>query len=102
MVRVSKEKRLVRMVSAIHEATMVNTGRKDRNTNAEIKPHAFVVSFVRRIFCGLGSSVGIATGQGLEGPGIESRWGRDFPRLFRPSLEPTQPPVQWVPVLSRG
>ena len=30
-------------------------------------------------FCfGLGSSVGIATGYGLEGPGIESRWGRDF------------------------
>ena len=26
---------------------------------------------------GLGSSVGIATGYGLDGPGIESRWGRD-------------------------
>jgi hypothetical protein len=25
--------------------------------------------------CGLGSSVGIATGYGLDGPGIESRWG---------------------------
>ena len=29
--------------------------------------------------CGPGSVVGIATGYGLEGPGIESRWGRDFP-----------------------
>jgi len=29
--------------------------------------------------CGPGSSVGIATGYGLDGPGIESRWGRDFP-----------------------
>ena len=28
---------------------------------------------------GPGSSVGIATDYGLEGPGIESRWGRDFP-----------------------
>jgi hypothetical protein len=27
---------------------------------------------------GPGSSVGIATGYGLDGPGIESRWGRDF------------------------
>jgi hypothetical protein len=27
---------------------------------------------------GLGSSVGIANGYGLDGPGIESRWGRDF------------------------
>jgi len=28
---------------------------------------------------GPGSSVGIATGYGLDGPEIESRWGRDFP-----------------------
>ena len=28
---------------------------------------------------GPGSSVGIATGYGLDGPGIESRWRRDFP-----------------------
>ena len=35
-----------------------------------------------------GSSVGIATGYGLDGPGIESRWGRDFPRLSRPALGP--------------
>jgi hypothetical protein len=27
---------------------------------------------------GPGSSVSIVTGYGLDGPGIESRWGRDF------------------------
>jgi hypothetical protein len=32
-----------------------------------------------------GSSVGIATGYGLHGPGIESRWGRDFPHVSRPA-----------------
>ena len=45
---------------------------------------------------------GIATFYGLEGPGIESRWGRDFSHLSRPAPRPTQPPVQWVPGLSRG
>ena len=32
------------------------------------------------------SSVGIATCHGLDGPGIEPRWGRDFPHPFRPTL----------------
>ena len=48
------------------------------------------------------SIVGIATGYGLDGPEIESRWGRDFPHLSRLALGPTQPPVQWVPGLSPG
>ena len=38
--------------------------------------------------CGLGRVVGIATGYGLDGPGIESRWERDFPHLSRPALGP--------------
>ena len=50
------------------------------------------------------SSVGIATLYGLDGPRIESRGGggRDFPHPSRPAVGPTQPPIQWVPGLSRG
>ena len=44
-------------------------------------------------------SVGIATYYRLDGPGIESRWGRDSSHQSRPALGPTQPPIQWVWVL---
>ena len=50
---------------------------------------------------GRDSSVGIATRCGLDGPGIESRWVRDFPHPSIPDLGSTQPPVQWVPALFR-
>ena len=46
--------------------------------------------------------VGIATCYGLGGPGIESWWGRDFPHLCRLALEPTEPPIKWVPGHYRG
>ena len=40
-----------------------------------------------------GSVVGVATGYGLDGPGIESRWRRDFPHLSTLALGLNQPPV---------
>jgi hypothetical protein len=55
-----------------------------------------------RELCGPGSSVGIATGYGLDGLRIESRWGKYFPHLSRPTMGPTLSPVQWVPGLSGG
>jgi hypothetical protein len=53
------------------------------------------------LLCGPGSSAGIATDYWLDGPGIESQWDEIF-RPSRPALGSIQPPVQWVPGLSRG
>ena len=50
---------------------------------------------------GPGSSVGIATDYGLEGPEIEFRWGEIFGPSI-PALGTTLPPVQWVPGFPRG
>ena len=51
--------------------------------------------------CGPGSSIGIATDYGLDGPG-SNLGGDEILRPPRPALDPTQPPVKWVPGLSRG
>jgi hypothetical protein len=53
-------------------------------------------------FVGRDNVVGTATGYGLNGLGIESRCGRDFPQPSRPPLGPDQPPVKWAQGLSRG
>ena len=51
---------------------------------------------------GPGSSVDIAAElRGLDGPG-PNPGGDEIFRLSRSALGPTQPPVQWVPNLSRG
>ena len=44
-VHVRKDKRLVPTIRTIHDATTVNTGRKDRKTNLEIKKPYTVVQY---------------------------------------------------------
>ena len=56
-----------------------------------------VRQFILYYVAGRNSLVGIVTRYGLDGPGIESRWGRGFPHPSTPALGTTQPPIQWVP-----
>ena len=51
--------------------------------------------------CGPGSSVGIATDYGLDGPRLNPGEDEIF-RSSRLALGPNQPPVKWVLGLSRG
>jgi len=60
-----------------------------------------VCVYTRYIYSGPGSSVSMASDYGLDGPGSNPS-GDEFFRSSRPVLGPTQPPVKWVPVLSRG
>jgi len=52
------------------------------------------------LLSGPGSSVGMATDYGLDGPGSNPS-GDEIFRPSRPALGPTQPPVKWVSCLSR-
>ena len=52
-------------------------------------------------FSGPGSSVGIPTDYGLEGPG-SNPGGDEIFCLSRPALGPTQPPVKWYRVFPGG
>jgi hypothetical protein len=59
--------------------------------------HVISFGFIEKpciIIVGRDSSVGTATRYGLDGPGIETQWERDFPHPSRLVLGPTQPPIQ--------
>jgi hypothetical protein len=89
----------------IHTHTIIDTNTYATYTHTHTHPqanlHAYIHIYMYNTYITLhisttswpGSSVGIATGYGLDGP------GRDFSHTTRPVLGLTQPPVQWVPGL---
>jgi len=78
--------------------SLVLSGRFNRELMLKCSLHLLTLRVPSR---GRDSSVDIATRYGLDGPGIESRWGRDFPYPSTPALGPTQPLIQWVLGLPR-
>jgi hypothetical protein len=52
--------------------------------------------FLQSRIVGWDNTVSIATPYGLDGPGIESPWGRDLPHPSTPAPGPIQPPAQRV------
>jgi len=64
-----------------------------------LKPDVINFCYLLTSLWGQDSSVSIVTPCGLDSSGIECRWGQDFPHPSRLALGPTQPPIEWVPVL---
>ena len=61
-----------------------------------------IITIIIIIIGGQNSVVSIATLYRLEAPGIESRWGRNFPHVSTRTVGPTQPFLQWIPSLLLG
>jgi hypothetical protein len=62
----------------------------EQNCTTQFQDPSFNIDQTFRQQVGRGSSVGIANGYRLDGPGIESWWGWDFSHTSRPALGPIQ------------
>jgi hypothetical protein len=77
-------------------------GKFIENASRKSKEKRQIWRSKRRCRVGRDNVGGITTRYGLDGPGIESWWQRNFPHTFRPALGPAQPPVQCIQDLFAG
>jgi hypothetical protein len=96
----------VRLLPDVHvDAPSGRQTRPERSLTARMRRCSSIVpSFSNRrgSVLGLEGAVGIAIRYGLDGPGIESRWGQYFRHQFRSALGPNQPSIQSIPGHFRG
>jgi len=82
--------RMFRQNTGTHLLSCMTSYPKWRKCSSPVWQVHFIylkTSKLHQQFVGRDSSVGIVTRYGLDGPGIESRLGRDFPQPSRPALE---------------
>ena len=84
-----------------HSEYVIHTTLPRQQLLREIKSVLYYM-YITSLVLSRDSSVGIATRYGLDGPGIESRWGGEVFRQSRPALRPTKPPIKRISDLSRG
>ena len=93
----------IKYISWIHNCVTKTIESRESNKYAKFLQFNFLTSLtVLWIILGRDSVVGRATHYRLDGPGIESRWRRDYPHRFRAALETVQPCIQFAPGLSWG
>ena len=85
----------------VRETVLVMKYQSCAEASFTIKLTLAIYDGIYSVTCGPGSSVSIVTDYGLDGQGSDPG-GDEIFHPSTPALWPTQPPVQWVPGLSRG
>jgi hypothetical protein len=103
---VSKIKRVILCVLLVERYEMIIDNTQNEQHKIAQVAHSTVLFFWPLLYfnCSVGwdSSVGTEARYGLDSPGTEFQWGRDFLHLSGLALGPTQSPIQWILCISQG
>jgi hypothetical protein len=77
MIAAEQNRKVIKLMECLSDRSSTDSQTVNMATGLAWLRYGRVAEFCDPVlfWCGPGSSVGIATGYGLDGPGIESRWG---------------------------